>query len=172
MPVASGAYLETYERTEPLDERKTAFFIRGCGITTRSVRQRFREHTSCYLSGRYNVLDMDYVSLAQRKLVHQGSWWTKNLRAGPRLEGAALREAVDRQLGMLRLFVADMREEKRIMERVEAAVMNHLYCSGQPYCDFFDEGTYRVVRRTDEQLIKVTMTSDYPLLGLPPILHA
>ena len=165
LPDVPGVYMETYAHGH-------AFLVRGCGITTRSVRRRFREHTNHYHAGTYNVLDMEAVADAKRKLVHQGSWWSKKRFAGPKLEGPALHQAVDRQLRMLRLFVAELREEKRILERIESAVMNRLYRSEPPYCDFLDKGTFRVVRQKDEPPIWVSMSCDHPLLALPARLLA
>jgi hypothetical protein len=160
LPNSPGVYMETYA----LDD---AFLVRGCGVTTRSVLRRFKEHAYHYRAGTYNVLDMKDVLQAQRRLLHQGSWWREKNVDGPRLEGQSLQEAVDLQFRMLRLFVAEVREEKRILERVESAVMNRLYRSGPPFCDFLDKGTFRVVRQPDEPPIWVTMNFDRRLLALP-----
>ena len=160
---ATGAYL----MTAPWND---GYLIWGPGITVRPFAQRFWEHTKEFLSGTYNVLDAAALVQAQRVMVWHGLWYRKD-RFG-RLDEfltkyAELAPHVVRLLSTLRIFVAPMNCEKRLLERIEAAVVSALYSAGPPIDQIPDHGMRLCPRRGDERPVLVVNRCAVTLHGIP-----
>ena len=122
VPAVPGVYLLTVDH-------RGGYLIYAAGITRRPVPDRLREHTRQYKDGVYNVLDVDALREGVRSVIWQGFWMKE--RPPERVAEFAARRAeigaaVARLLAGFRVFVADVGTRPRVLERIEAAVMNHL----------------------------------------------
>lgn len=164
IPHRPGVYLQTFEYRD-------GYLIYLAGITRRAVPARFREHTRKYLNGDYNVLDIDAAQQGVRQEVWHGWGYARAHREEFEVRKREILEAVHRQLAGFRIFVADVGEGPRLLERLEAAIMNHLYQQPPPICDIPDRGMYLAPRRSSEPPIRARNVCGVALHGLPAFLE-
>ena len=74
LPAIPGVYLMAVEHRE-------GFLPYGVGITRRPMRKRFMEHTRSYVTGNYNILEVDSAKQGLRKVVWKGWGWTPEKRS-------------------------------------------------------------------------------------------
>src|SRR5262245_18296636 len=106
--------------------------------------------------GNYNVLDIDEMKGGVRKEVWHGWGWTDAKRDEYEKHKAQIDKAVRRQLAEFRMFVAEIWSEKRMLERLEAKIMELLYQQAPPLCDVPDKGMRLCPRWKTEAPIFVT----------------
>jgi len=128
-----GVYLQTFEYHD-------GYLIYATGITRRTIPMRFSEHTSKYLNGEYNVLDITAAHEGIRKEVWHGWGYARKHRAEFKKRKSEILNAVRKQLSGFRIFIAEVGKESRIYERLEASIMNSLYQQPLPFCDIPDRG--------------------------------
>ena len=160
IPKHPGVYLMT-------SEYKTGYIIYAAGITRRPIPTRFREHTMKYLSGDYTILDMSAMKHGVRKEIWHGWGWTPEKHKEYERRESELVNAAIKQLAAFRIFVADVGKEPRILERLEAAIMNTLYKDASPFCDIPDKGMMLAPRWELENPITVFMRCAVKLYGIP-----
>lgn len=164
VPKQPGLYLFTFEYRQ-------GYLIYAAGITRRTVRQRLSEHNRKYLAGDYTVLDVDALQEGVRSEIwHGGSWspgWSPEKRADFEERKEIILGALRKQMVTLRIFVTDVGTEPRILERFEAAIMDHLYQQPEPLYDVPDKGMRITPRRDFESSIVISNKSTSLLHGLP-----
>jgi hypothetical protein len=160
LPAFPGVYLLTVEYL-------SGYLIYAAGLTRRRFRDRFKEHTGKYLAGHYTVLDISDMQLGRRSEVWHGWGWTPEKRAQFAERQTEIREAADRQLAGFRVFVAKVETSGRVLERLEAAIMNQLYHEASPLCDVPDRGMMLAPKRETEEPIAVWNVCGSTLHGLP-----
>jgi hypothetical protein len=74
LPRIPGVYLMTVQHLD-------GFLPYGVGITRRPVRSRFIEHARSYVTGNYNILDLDAAQQGTRRVMWKGWGWTAEKRA-------------------------------------------------------------------------------------------
>lgn len=168
LPKISGVYLFTVEY-------QNGHLIYSAGITRRPMSNRFREHTREYMNGVYNVLDITAMKSGFRKVVWHGFWMSKNR---PREQvnefkkrHRIIQDAVRKQLAGFRIFVANIGNKPRILERLEAAIMENLYKQPMPLCDVPDKGMMLSPRWKSENPIIVKNICSKLIFGLPACLE-
>jgi hypothetical protein len=168
LPGTPGVYLLTVEY-------QNGCLIYAAGITRRSMSKRFGEHTGQYMSGIYNVLDIGAMKAGFRKEVWHGFWMTKKHRREKHTEykerQLEIQSAVRKQLAGFRIFGADIGTKPRILERLEAAIMESLYEQPMPLCDIPDRGMKLSPRWKSEIPIIVKNRCSVALYGLPACLE-
>jgi hypothetical protein len=164
IPEKPGVYLQTVEYQD-------GYLIYCAGITRRTVPTRFQEHTRKYLSGDYNVLDIQSMRQGIRKEIWRGWGWSPEKRAEFDRREVEILDAVRRQLAGFRVFVADVGCESRILERIEGSVMHHLYRQPQPFCDIPDKGMMLAPRWPNEVPLVGTNSCAVLLHCLPQYLE-
>lgn len=160
IPMHSGVYLWTAEYGE-------IYIIYAAGITRRPIPVRFREHTREYMAGEYTILDMAAMSRGVREEIWHGWGWTPEKHRDYERRKRDLVVATRCQLAAFRVFVADIGPAPRILERIEAAIMNTLYEQPSPCCDIPDRGMMLAPRWDSEEPITACMQSEVEFLGLP-----
>lgn len=160
IPKHPGIYLWT-------SEHQTGYIIYAAGITRRSIPTRFREHTAKYIKGDYTILDMTAMNRGVRKEIWHGWGWTPEKRNSYEERKTELEAAARHQLATFRVFVADVDTAPRILERLEAAIINALYGESPPYCEIPDKGMMLAPRWDSEEPITVWFRSQVNLFGLP-----
>jgi hypothetical protein len=161
IPSVGGVYLQTFEY-------QSGYLIYAAGLTRRPIPSRFREHTRKYWNGEYNVLDIDAVRQGIRREVWHGWAYAREHRAEFEERKPQIVDAVRKQLEGFRIFVSDPGTEQRILERLEAAIMNNLYQQSPPICDIPDRGMQLAPRWKSERAIVVKNKCTSLLYGLPP----
>lgn len=160
IPRVPGIYLQTFEYQQ-------GYLIYAAGLTRRPVPVRFREHTRHYMNGDYNVLDLTAVQQGIRKEIWHGWGYARKHRDEFEEQKSKILEAVRRQLAGFRIFVADVGTERRLLERIEASIMNHLSQQPSPYSDVPDKGMMLAPRWNDEPPMFMNSRSKAKLNGLP-----
>ncbi len=72
---------------------------------------------------------------------------------------------------MFRIFVADVGNQPRILERIEASIMDHLNQLPSPFCDIPDQGMMLAGRWRDEKPILMKSRSRAKIHGIPEFLE-
>lgn len=162
IPEVSGLYLQTFEYRD-------GFLVYGAGLTRRSVRTRLKEHTSKYMNGEYTVLDVTEVQQGKRKEIWHGWGHARQHRNEYEYRKREIIEAVRRQLEGYRVFIANIGEEPRILERLEAAIMENLYQQSPPLCDIPDKGMQLSPRWENEEPVIVKSICPEIIHGLPKV---
>lgn len=163
LPAMPGVYLLTIDFDG-------GYLIYAAGITRRPLQKRFREHTRAYLSGIYNVLDINAMQRGVRKEIWHGFWTRERLPDKKReylRRKIEINKAVCNQLRGFRIFAANIGTQPRLMERLEAAIMNILYEQPSPFSNIPDKGMMLMPRWKSESPIIVTSKSTVTLHGLP-----
>jgi len=157
-----GVYLWTVR----LDEGELIYYI---GETGRSFREGMCEHFREHMSGGYHLYEPDAFRQGRKNLLWPGRFGPTGERSLGRLLNrfpdlapvmAALAE-------IYRFYVAPMNHDRRLRERIEAALATCLY--GQPGMigEFQDRGiNYRPRWEAEEPLLAELRCCE-PLLGLP-----
>ena len=163
VPETPGVYLWTFEYSD-------GFVLYGAGITRRSVAARMKEHTKNYLNGVYTILDVDALKQGVRHEIWHGFWYRP--RAAERTSDyearrAELTESARTQLSSFRIFVANVGTAPRVLERLEAGIMQFLYAQPKPLCDIPDKGMMLARRHASEEPIEVLLSCSHTLHGLP-----
>ena len=96
-----------------------------------------------------------------------GWGWTPTKREQFEERKVHIFDAVQKQLAVFRIFVADIGIEPRFLERFEAAIMDNLYQQPPPMSDIPDKGMMLAPRWASEQSISVTNKCDFLLYGIP-----
>lgn len=162
IPKVPGVYLQTFEY-------RNGYLIYAAGITRRPVPTRFREHTRKYTNGEYTVLDILAAQEGIRKEIWHGWGYARSHREEFEEKRMTIQDAVQKQLAGFRVFVTDI-QEPRVLERLEAAIMNKLYEQTSPICDIPDRGMQLAPRWDSENPITVKSYSRAHIHGLPAFL--
>lgn len=158
-----GVYLWTVEH-------ESGYLIYAAGITRRPFGQRFREHTRAYRSGVYTVFDVPSFKSGIRKKVWQGFWFKKRSpEAQNEYQARAdeIRTAAEELLQNYRVFLAPLPPNPRVLQRIEAAIMNTLYLASGPASVIPDRGMALAPRWPNETPIRVRSLSSALMHGLP-----
>lgn len=164
IPHINGVYLQAFDYQD-------GYLIYAAGITRRPVPIRFREHTRSYMNGEYNVLDPFEVQRGVRKEIWHGWGYAKAHRSQFEERKSEIQQAVKKQLAMFRIFVADVGSHPRLVERIEASIMNHLDQLPPPFCHIPDQGMMLAPRWSDEEPILMKSRSTVKIHGIPEFLE-
>jgi hypothetical protein len=132
---------------------------------------RFREHTRKYMNGEYNVLDVAAAQQGVRKEIWHGWGYARKHREKFEARKTTILDAVRKQLAEFRIFITDMGQEPRALERLEASIMMTLYQQQSPISDIPDRGMQLAPRWDSEEPIVVKNTCAAVLHGLPAFLE-
>lgn len=159
IPSTSGVYLQTFDY-------QGGYLIFCAGLTRRPVSKRLREHTHNFMNGKYNVLDIAAAQQGIRLEIWHGWGYAREHQEEFKEQKKIIRDAVGKLLAGFRIFVADLGNQPRILERLEAAIMMHLYQQPAPFCDIPDRGLHLAPRWKSESPIIIKNTCADVLHGL------
>ena len=158
-----GLYLWTVEHCG-------GYLIYAVGITRRPFLKRFQEHTRAYLSGIYTIFEAASLKMGIRKILWPGFWFKQ--RSPEKQEkykerSEELRLAATELLTNYRIFVASVEPVPRLLERIEAAIMNCLYNAEGPASVVPDRGMALSPRWSDERPVVIRSIAPVFFHGLP-----
>jgi hypothetical protein len=163
---ACGIYLWTIEYCD-------GYLIYAAGITRRPFQKRFNEHTRAYLSGIYTVFDVGMLQQGIRTELWHGFWMKKRSPEKQKEYESRSYEIIDcarKQLSTFRIFLARIDPAPRILERLEASIMNALYETVGPISEIPDRGMMLAPRWENERPIIARNITSAKLYGLPKCL--
>ena len=160
VPKHPGIYLMAAEYGD-------GYLLYAAGLSRRPIPTRFREHTRKYMSGDYTVLDITALQQGIRKEIWHGWGWTEEKRRNFQNRKEAILDAARKQLIGFRLFTAEVPERPRLLERLEASIMDHLYRQPAPLCDVPDKGMMLAPRWDSEKPVTIRNRCAVKLHGLP-----
>ena len=128
------------------------------------------EHTRDVLQGLYRVYDPSQFAQGRKTLIWGGMWKPDRKGSSTMLEFLnrylELSPLIYQFLGQLRFFLAPIDAEKRMRQRIEAAIAKKLLEQPEIIGEFQDNDIRYQPRRTNEKPILVTMRSFESILGL------
>jgi hypothetical protein len=157
LPAIPGVYLTTFDYRDGL-------LPYGFGITRRPMRKRFLEHTRSYVSGNYNILDLEAAQRSVRKVAWKGWGWTPEKRADFEARKSEVVLLAQRQMSATRIFVMKLDAAPRLLERMEGALGNHFYQNNNTLCD---RGMFLAPRWQTEGPLLATFRCGSVLYELP-----
>ena len=171
-PIAeqSGIYLFTIEYQE-------GYLIYMAGLTTRPFKKRLREHVNTYRKGIYTIFNSESLQNGKRVELWHGMWTKKSTNTPENKElfqsrDEELKPAIELLLSTFRIFLAPLKAERRVLARIEAAIMNILYSEAEPISTIPDKGMALAPRWAKEKPFLVNNILTVPLYGLPKTFEA
>lgn len=160
-----GVYLWTI----PYGMKELVYYV---GKTQRNFSVRMLEHFKEHASGGYHLYKPEDFVRGQKTLVWPGRY---DMKMKTTVEAFLKRYdslwSYIRDLARLyRFWLAPLHTDKRILERIEAAIANCLHEQKGRIGEFQEKGVRYRPRRRDEQPIEVSIEADGRILGLPPSL--
>lgn len=142
-----------------------------CAGHTEHFRRRFRQHDRLYWDGTYSIFDHDAFASGERVKVWPGFWMKKSrsreLQEDFIRRASEIKAATKCWLDGYRVFVAPIKVEKRVRQRVEAGLMAAFMKAEPPACDMPDHGMSLSLRWPSEAPIQVRNVSTERVFGLP-----
>jgi hypothetical protein len=160
VPERPGVYLLTVKYQK-------GYLLCAPGLTRRSIRIRLSEQTRKYMNGDYHVLNVLAMQRGVRKVIWRGWDWSRGRRTAFSRRKPSILTAARKQLAAYRIFFADVGRNKRLLHRIEAAIIKRLYSLPPPFGGIPDKGMYCAGRRPTERSIFVTNTCPAKLYALP-----
>lgn len=158
IPDIEGIYLWTFRY-------KDGYVVYSIGITN-STKKRFRKHTLEYNKGNYTVLDVKVAENGEREEVWHGWKYAKNHQEEFNTRKKDILKAVDYQLESFRIFIASV-ADKRLRERIEAALMHNIYYTKEPWAELADRGMFLTARFNSEIPVNINNVCSNKIYGLP-----
>lgn len=161
-PDAEGAYIFCFDYQDGL-----VLYMAGI---TKSTKKRMAAHVREYRKGNYTVLDIEAANKGERLEIWPGWQYAKENRNEFNEKKEAILEAVEKQLKSYRIFITEV-PDKRIRERIEAAIMRNIYASQEPWSELADSGMFLKERYNSEMPIEAKNIAINKITGLPEILE-
>ena len=109
--------------------------------------------------------------MGKRKEIWHGWGYARKHRDEFDKKRSTILEAVEKQLSGFRIHIAGLGNEPRILERIEASIMNNLYVQLPPISEMPDKGMQLAGRWDSESRIIIKNNSGSILHGLPEYLE-
>lgn len=159
---ARGVYLFTV----PADTGQLIYWV---GQTTQPFQTRLRDHVRQYFAGTYSVLDPDGLAKCQRVVLWKGMWFRKDAadRFEEYLDAAGNIAAHTRRLLQAsQIFLMPAQKDKRLLARIEGAIVNCLYADST-VGHILDRGYHVAPRWENEEPLETLRVDGPDFLGLP-----
>lgn len=142
------------------------------GETGRSFATRMTEHFKEHMAGRYHLYKPEEFARGLKVLLWPGAYdpTTKTTVAEFLDNYDALKDALLRLAQMYRFYIAPIEGDKRLRERIEAALAYHLYSQEGRVGEFQDRGIRYRPRREHEAPCCIVLEADAQLCGIPTTL--
>jgi hypothetical protein len=158
IPDIEGVYLFTFNFKE-------GFLIYAVGITN-STKRRISSHTREYKKGAYTVLNVESAEKGERVEIWHGWQYAKEHQDEFQQNKDLILSGVDKQLQSFRIFLLQ-ESDKRKRERIEAALMQNIYFSKEPWSELADRGMFLKGRHNFEMPIIIKNIGNHKIYGLP-----
>ena len=163
----AGLYLWTV----PQSEGELIYYV---GITERSFKKRMEEHFKEHCAGAYHLNEPEALRNGTRKCLWPGFYDRKDKKGIAdivEIYGAFANIIVD-LLHTYRFYLAPLVLETRRLERIEEALMKHLYNQSGKVGSFQEEDILHKPRTDSEIPFNVRFQEVPDLIGIPQIMEA
>lgn len=163
----SGIYLWTVETSIG----ELVYYV---GETGRSFAARMQEHLVQQLAGMYHIYEPEPFRNGVKQALWTGGYGRTKEPSGIVGFVQSLPTMAPGLAGYVRLMrfrLAALDADKRVRERIEAALALHLKNQPDPIGSFQEDGVRYVPRRSHEAPILIACRSDGSVLGLPASLE-
>ena len=138
------------------------------GLTQRTFAERFLEHFKEHASGGYHLHDPAEFAAGRKVQLWPGRFGAERQSVQEFIRRyEELIPAITALTNLYRFHLAPLTLDQRSLERIEAALANHLYASPDVVGEFQDAGIQYRPRRPSEPPFEIAFRSQVPLLGLP-----
>jgi len=151
-----GIYFWTYQI-------KSSYWINYIGISSISIAERQSSHLSAFLSGRYDIYNINSLFNGEIEKVYSPCDGNKNFNKNF--------NHLEQQLDNLCFFFAPIETESSILKRIETAFITHVRNSDEN-SKILDNGSVSRYKRDDEEAISLTISSPKLIKGIPDSLLA
>lgn len=162
MAARSGVYLWTIN----VNGKERPWYV---GQTRRGFGQRMGEHLASFLSGQYTIYDPVALSRGEHRRaagVVEGVW-PQTLPSVLR-NHETLMPNMTRLIRLIRFHLAPLVGDAHLHDRVEGAIGRYYQAHPDPELrDFFSPGLKLPAAIPGEKTIRLVLSSDVPLAGLP-----
>jgi len=170
---------------EPIGEETGIYFwtvpyvqggsiISYIGETGESFKKRFKDHMIHTAGGNYRIYDPDFEIQGIDRILWNGLW-----RKGTRDKMSAfvsrlieLAPAIKKTLEHSEIYVAPLASERRIRQRIEGALADHIKAQPPPASSLLPTDVRYTKRWKDEEPLEVRISGADSLLGMPKDLLA
>jgi len=158
----AGLYMFTFEYN-------SGFIVWFDGFSTRNVSNRLNDHIKNILRGSYSILDVNEANAGRRVEIWHGFYFTKNESKKREFDEQRqlLLPSIFTMIKGLHIFFVPLNESRRVLSRIEAAIMNQLYNSSGITSDFPDKGMHLEPRWPEETAFRVIVEKSPIIHGLP-----
>jgi hypothetical protein len=148
--------------------------INYIGETGVSFNQRFKEHMIHTAGGNYRICDPDFEVQGVERILWNGLWRKGTRDKMPEFVSRMieLSPAIKKSLEHSEIYVAPFKSEKRIRQRIEGAIADHIKAQPPPASGLLPTDVRYTKRWNDEDPVSVLISGGDALLGLPKDLQA
>lgn len=165
-----GKKFGIYLWTAQFEESELVHYV---GKTNRSFSQRMKEHFEKHLAGFYHVYSPEEFKKGERKPLWRGMYLRR--KTPPIIELAKIYPIISGPIiemaNTYRFFIAPLKTDKRILERIEHALYQHLEKQPGKIGAFQESGLNYRKRFASEQPAIAVFNSTVKILGLPKSLE-
>jgi hypothetical protein len=163
-----------YFWTSPYGKKQVINYV---GTTNREFKIRMFEHAKAFLSGDYKIFDSDELKKGRPIQVWHGIYGLeKGTKTGEFLckhledftsKHKELYPRIIELMKLYKIYIAEIKDERRLQERLEAAIYNCLYSQKGVVGECVEKGILFRSRRGKERPITFQLDFDKNIIGLP-----
>jgi hypothetical protein len=148
---------------------KGGLIITYVGETSSTFGRRMKEHMIQTVGGNYRISDPELLLQGVDHVLWNGLWRKGTQDKMPEyLERLVdLAPAIERTFGLARIFVAPFHSPKRLRQRIEASLAQHIRNQPPPGSSLLPGDIRYYQRRTGEEPVLVHVQCREHVLGLP-----
>jgi hypothetical protein len=148
--------------------------INYIGETGVSFKQRFKDHMIHTAGGNYRICDPDFEVQGVERILWNGLWRKGTRDKMPEFVSRIieLSPAIKKSLEHSEIYVAPFKSEKRIRQRIEGAIADHIKAQDPPASGLLPTDVRYTKRWDDEDPVSVLISGGDALLGMPKDLQA
>jgi hypothetical protein len=158
----SGIYLMAIQ----YEEGYLAYYI---GETGQSFFIRLKDHVIQYFGGNYRIYEPKKFKRAEKQILWNGMWRKGTRDRIPEFINRSfeLIPKIKEFVQLLEIFIAPLKVETRIRQRIEGALSLYLKEQPPPIGTFQDEDIRYIRKKKNEKPIKVSIMCSERIHGLP-----
>jgi len=148
--------------------------INYIGETGESFKRRFKDHLIHKAGGNYRICDPDFAVQGVERILWNGLWRKGTRDKMPEFVSRIieLSPAIKKSLEHSEIYVAPFEGEKRIRQRIEGAIADHIKAQPPPASSLLPKDVRYYRRGSDEEPVTVLISGGDALLGMPKDLLA
>lgn len=128
------------------------------------------QHIREYKKGSYTILDTKLAQMGLRQEIWHGWSYAKRNKDQFIENKVYILDAAEQELSCYRIFIANI-PEKRKSQRLEFAMMHHIYAAKEPWSDLVDRGMFLKGRFNNEIPINIRNQCQHKLYGVADFLE-